>query len=452
MTMVWPLPADNVDHSQTLTTTDPHASHASLPTAGLPAAGVVFKRVAVMVSANVSHPGARDIDGTTLALADLAESGLIDIDLIPACFTGADAATNVGTAFAQVAIRHRQAPYDALLILGCGDVEPDVGLLHTVLAPGIADAGMPVLTAIGSDDANTILGDVAKQVFPNPPALLDFVAARLIHVPIPAAEVIVRIGSLASFLLTELAVESRILLDAAVRPALQKHLAAQFGTMERWRQRMAGATVNLAQRVVLELATLEKLKALIDGQLVHRTTQRRLRSRRALARLRLLSALAYGAFVALLWVTASTAQVVFFSGCALVLLSAVYTALSDRIQGDIEAISVNTDGARARAHDHGAAPRSAIRHATPPPFSRHPPGAFMNDQPNEHVSRAYRDAADENLLLGAILQRLEQSDHLSLDELDAIILQADAAYKGRLARLERTRTLIASLGTSGEPA
>ena len=76
----------------------------------------------------------------------------------------------------------------------------------------------------------------------------------------------------------------------------------------------------------------------------------------------------------------------------------------------------------------------------------------MNDQPNEHVSRAYRDAADENLLLGAILQRLEQSDHLSLDELDAIILQADAAYKGRLARLERTRTLIASLGTSGEPA
>ena len=75
----------------------------------------------------------------------------------------------------------------------------------------------------------------------------------------------------------------------------------------------------------------------------------------------------------------------------------------------------------------------------------------MNDQSNEHVNRAYRDAADENLLLGTILQRLEQSDHLSLDELDAIILQADAAYKTRLARLEHTRAMIAGLGTPGEP-
>lgn len=72
----------------------------------------------------------------------------------------------------------------------------------------------------------------------------------------------------------------------------------------------------------------------------------------------------------------------------------------------------------------------------------------MTNQPNEHVTRAYRDAADENLLLGTILQRLEQSDHLSLDELDAIILQADAAYKTRLARLEHTRAMIAGLGTA----
>ena len=54
--------------------------------------------------------------------------------------------------------------------------------------------------------------------------------------------------------------------------------------------------------------------------------------------------------------------------------------------------------------------------------------------------------ADEHALLDSLLLRLEQSDNLTLDELDAIILQADAAYKSRLARLENTRQLIARLG------
>ena len=54
---------------------------------------------------------------------------------------------------------------------------------------------------------------------------------------------------------------------------------------------------------------------------------------------------------------------------------------------------------------------------------------------------------DEHELLDSLLRRLEESDNLSLDELDAIILQANAAYKSRLARLEQTRQLIGRLGT-----
>ena len=58
--------------------------------------------------------------------------------------------------------------------------------------------------------------------------------------------------------------------------------------------------------------------------------------------------------------------------------------------------------------------------------------------------------SDEHELLDSLLHRLEESDNLSLDELDAIILQADAAYKSRLARLEHTRQLISRLGTEDQ--
>lgn len=74
--------------------------------------------------------------------------------------------------------------------------------------------------------------------------------------------------------------------------------------------------------------------------------------------------------------------------------------------------------------------------------------------PNDAHSADSQPAAsssDEHLLLTQLLHRLEQSDHLSLDELDAVILQADAAYKRRLTRLEQTRQMIERLGTSDAP-
>ncbi len=74
----------------------------------------------------------------------------------------------------------------------------------------------------------------------------------------------------------------------------------------------------------------------------------------------------------------------------------------------------------------------------------------MNDQIADNSGPA-ANASDEHQLLAQLLQRLEQSDHLSLDELDAVILQADAAYKRRLARLEHTRQMIEQLGASAGP-
>ena len=481
MRMVWPPPdPDWNDIPPAASLPDVVSTAVSVSVAGSvssPAPAnppTVLRRVAAIVSPDL---GNRQSGGTELApldLGELAETGLLLVDNFPTRFDGPGAAAGVAAAFAQVALRHERQAYDAILVIGCGTVEPDVGMLHTVLAPCMANAGIPVLCAVGSDDANTILGDVAAQAFDSPASLLAAVATRLSQVPVPAAETIERIRSLAAFMLTELTAASRILLDASIRPALLRHLALQSQALERWQLRSIGVKAVLLQRVTHEIAALDDLRLYVDQQLAQHTERRRLRSRRALLRLRLLAVLAYAAFVALLWWTTTPQKTVFFSGCALVLLSAVYTALSNRILGDIEAIPVQTgnNGARQRRsatvqHPPAAMPlapdseRSPLAGDTPEPpstslapslLSRHSPGASMNDQPNEHVTRAYPDAADENLLLGAILQRLEQSDHLSLDELDAIILQADAAYKSRLARLEHTRALIAGLGIPGEPA
>lgn len=73
------------------------------------------------------------------------------------------------------------------------------------------------------------------------------------------------------------------------------------------------------------------------------------------------------------------------------------------------------------------------------------------NEPLPANNRPAASASDEHLLLAQLLQRLEQSDHLSLDELDAVILQADAAYKRRLARLEQTRQMIEQLGAASGP-
>ena len=72
----------------------------------------------------------------------------------------------------------------------------------------------------------------------------------------------------------------------------------------------------------------------------------------------------------------------------------------------------------------------------------------MTDNTAPSIQSPQPEAADELHQLAALLQRLEQSDHLSLDELDAVIIEADTAYRSRLARLERSRALIAQLGKS----
>jgi hypothetical protein len=61
-----------------------------------------------------------------------------------------------------------------------------------------------------------------------------------------------------------------------------------------------------------------------------------------------------------------------------------------------------------------------------------------------------QNGLDEHQILCALLHQLETADHLSLDEIDAVIHQADAAYKRHSARLDRTQKMIAQLGAVEE--
>jgi len=76
----------------------------------------------------------------------------------------------------------------------------------------------------------------------------------------------------------------------------------------------------------------------------------------------------------------------------------------------------------------------------------------MTNIKSEFGKIAQQEATDEHQLLSALLQKLEQSENLTLDELDAVIIQADAAYKRRMARLQRTRQMIDQLGVPPAPA
>ena len=72
----------------------------------------------------------------------------------------------------------------------------------------------------------------------------------------------------------------------------------------------------------------------------------------------------------------------------------------------------------------------------------------MTDLKFDEAKSQQHDQVDEQAILSSLLKKLEQSENLSLDELDAIIIQADSAYKNRLVRLQRTRAMIDQLGTS----
>ena len=101
----------------------------------------------------------------------------LNCDHFAAGFKDADSA-GLASAFEQIRQRHAADPYDIVLLLEGRPEALGIAASNGLIPEQVSRMPVPVWTAIGEDDANTelgdvALGDVANQVFPNPAALID---------------------------------------------------------------------------------------------------------------------------------------------------------------------------------------------------------------------------------------------------------------------------------------
>ncbi len=104
-------------------------------------------------------------------LAQRTPHGL-NCDHFAAGFSGTASGSLTG-AFDQIRQRHAVAPYDLVLLLEGRPEALGIAESNGLIPDQVSRMPVPVWTAIGEDDANTALGDVANRVFSSPSALID---------------------------------------------------------------------------------------------------------------------------------------------------------------------------------------------------------------------------------------------------------------------------------------
>ncbi len=281
-------------------------------------------------------------------VARLAREEQINFEYFPVRYTGAGAAESVKQAFAQLQARGAEA-FDLILVIGDASGEADIGVVHQVLAPSIAGASVPVLTALGPDDGETILGDTACKVFPTTLALAEFLSGITQQRYLLADQVLARIKSLGQFLLAEHEVESKILLKSVLQPTLQRHLDYLTVQLDETAAAMRGVTQQLHLRLLREEAVLEQFRARIGVELARiaknnaarvspmteDSRPRPIGDQKALKgkidKVRTTLLLTYLLLIGLLWWQATPGNAIFFGGSALVILSALYVAICNRL-------------------------------------------------------------------------------------------------------------------------
>jgi hypothetical protein len=115
-----------------------------------------------------------DAPGLSALRQRLAQRGpqSLNCDHFAAGFDGATSASLAG-AFEQIRQRHATDPYDIVLLLDGRPEALGIAESNGLIPEQVSRMPVPVWTAIGEDDANTELGDVANQVFSRPAALID---------------------------------------------------------------------------------------------------------------------------------------------------------------------------------------------------------------------------------------------------------------------------------------
>ena len=103
----------------------------------------------------------------------------LNCDHFAAGFSGT-ASGSLSDAFEQIRQRHAAEPYDIVLLLDGRPEALGIAESNGLIPHQVSRMPAPVWTAIGEDDANTALGDVANRVFSSPAALIA-------ALPLPAA-------------------------------------------------------------------------------------------------------------------------------------------------------------------------------------------------------------------------------------------------------------------------
>jgi hypothetical protein len=289
-----------------------------------------FAHVAVMYPADAS-PGPWGAGPAAALAAALTDECLVRFIYFPIAYESDTAGQQITTAFDRIRDHADTDRFDAILMIGGPQIEIGPDLMHRVLSPCVTGAAAPVLTALGPDDAATLLGDAAYRVFTDPYSLVKFVSAS-IRGNRPAAEtVIAEIGSLAQFLVTEHTVEAKILMTSVLRPAVDKHLSRHAMQCEDATRTLDRITEALRQRIQREIVLMTETQTGIGAALSRHAERRNRKTAAGLLRLRLSVLLVFLAVAALTWYFTTPSVSMFCSGCALVLLSAVYVAMGNRI-------------------------------------------------------------------------------------------------------------------------
>ena len=283
-------------------------------------------------------------------VAELMTDAGLQFDYFPVRFSGAGAGAGIAAAFAKIAAASEGQMPGLVLVIGGPTIAADIAVIHQVLAPCILAAPVPVFTALGPDDAETILGDTACRVFPGPRAMLDAIAHITRAGRAPVEQLRQEILSLGRFLLSQQQAEARIMMQALLVPALRRQFDQQIEHSQQVDCLVQPAIQKIRLRLVREEAMLEQARARIGIELARLALQPAAVALDGPAHLRLRRlriGMLFGllCLIAILWWSTSAASTVFFSGCALVVGSAIYVALSNRII-DANAVPANSLGRR----------------------------------------------------------------------------------------------------------
>ena len=123
-----------------------------------------------------------DAPGLSALRQRLAQRGpqSLNCDHFAAGFDGA-ASASLASAFEQIRQRHAADPYDIVLLLDGRPEALGIAESNGLIPEQVSRMPVPVWTAIGEDDANTELGDVANRVFSRPAALIDALPLQSAH-------------------------------------------------------------------------------------------------------------------------------------------------------------------------------------------------------------------------------------------------------------------------------